>query len=44
MDDEDFQQEIQDDPHTQLGLPAAAEKVLSIRHDSIWSGVGTGGG
>jgi hypothetical protein len=32
MDDEDFQQEIQDDPHTQHGLPAAAEKVLSVRH------------
>jgi hypothetical protein len=32
MDDEDFQQEIQDDPHTQHGLPAEVEKVLSIRH------------
>jgi hypothetical protein len=32
MDDEDFQQEIHDDPHTQHGLPVAAEKVLSVRH------------
>jgi len=32
MDDEDFQQEIQDDPHTQHGLLTATEKVLSVRH------------
>jgi hypothetical protein len=40
MDDEDFQQEIQDDPHTQHGLPAAAEKVLSVRHGQYmeWRG------
>jgi len=31
MDDEDFQQEVQDDPHTQHGLPVEAEKVLSVR-------------
>ncbi len=33
MDDEDFQQEIQDDPHTQHGLPVATEKVLTVQHD-----------
>jgi hypothetical protein len=40
MDDEDFQQEIQDDPHTQHGLPTAAEKVLSVRHGQCmeWRG------
>jgi hypothetical protein len=32
MDDEDFHQEIQDDPHTQHGVVKMAEKVLSIRH------------
>jgi len=31
MDDEDFQQEVQDDPHTQHGLPVEAEKVLSVQ-------------
>jgi hypothetical protein len=40
MDDEDFQQEIQDDPHTQHGLPAATEKVLSVQHGQYmeWHG------
>jgi hypothetical protein len=40
MDDEDFQQEIQDDPHTQHGLPAEAEKVLFVRHGQCmeWHG------
>jgi hypothetical protein len=33
MDDEDFQWEIQDDPHTQHGRAQMAEKVLSVRHD-----------
>ncbi len=32
MDDEDFHQEIQDDPHTQHGVAKMAEKVLSLRH------------
>jgi hypothetical protein len=33
MDDEDFHQEIQDDPHTQHGIPEADEKILAV-----WSG------
>jgi len=30
MDDEDFHQEIQDDPHTQRGMPEANEKILAV--------------
>jgi hypothetical protein len=33
MDDEDFHQEIQDDPHTQHGMPVADEEILAV-----WSG------
>jgi hypothetical protein len=33
MDDEDFHQEIQDDPHTQHGMPEADEEILAV-----WSG------
>jgi hypothetical protein len=33
MDDEDFHQEIQDDPVTQHGMGEAAEKVLAVRND-----------
>jgi hypothetical protein len=33
MDDEDFHQEIQDDPVTQQGMGDAAEKVLAVRND-----------
>ncbi len=32
MDDEDFHQEIHDDPHTQHGVAETAEKILSVRH------------
>jgi hypothetical protein len=32
MDDEDFQQEIQDDPHTQPEVAETIEKVLAIRY------------
>jgi len=32
MDDEDFQQEIQDDPRTQLEDAETIEKVLAVRH------------
>ncbi len=32
MDDEDFHQEIQDDPHTQHGVAETTEKVLSVQH------------
>ncbi len=40
LDDEDFQQEIQDDPHTQHGGAEMAEKVLSVQHDQhlVWRG------
>ncbi len=40
MEDEDFQQEIQDDPHTQHGEAEMAEKVLTVRHDQhmVWRG------
>ncbi|CAM6045482.1 unnamed protein product [Sphagnum compactum] len=31
LDDEDFHQEIKDDPHTQHGVVEMAEKVLSVR-------------
>jgi len=30
MDDEDFHQEIQDDPHMQHGVPEADEKILAV--------------
>jgi len=30
MDDEDFHQEIQDDPHTQHGMPEADEEILAV--------------
>jgi len=33
MDDEDFHQEIQDDPHMQHGMPEADEEILAV-----WSG------
>jgi len=33
VDDEDFRQEIQDDPVTQHGMGEAAEKVLAVRRD-----------
>jgi hypothetical protein len=33
VDDEDFRQEIQDDPVTQQGMGEAAEKVLAVRPD-----------
>jgi len=32
MDDEDFQQEIQDDPHTQPEVAETIEKVLAVRY------------
>ncbi len=32
MDDEDFHQEIQDDPNTQYDMTEAAKKVLAVRH------------
>ncbi len=32
MDDEDFHQEIQDDPNTQHDMAKAVEKVLAVRH------------
>ncbi len=32
VDDEDFHQEIQDDPNTQYDMTEAAEKVLAVRH------------
>ncbi len=40
VDDEDFQQEIQDELHTQHGDTEMAEKVLSVRHDQhlVWRG------
>jgi hypothetical protein len=33
MDDEDFHQEIQDDPVTHQGMGDATEKVLVVRND-----------
>jgi hypothetical protein len=40
MDDEDFQQEIQDDPLTQYGKAEMTEKVLSVQHNRhlVWRG------
>jgi hypothetical protein len=40
MEDENFQQEIQDDPHTQHEEAEMAEKVLSVRHHQhmVWRG------
>ncbi len=40
LDDEDFQQEIQDDPHTQYGEAEMTEKVLSVQHNRhlVWRG------
>ncbi|CAK9863421.1 unnamed protein product [Sphagnum jensenii] len=35
MDDEDFQQEIQDDPHMQPEVAEAIEKVLATRYDRV---------
>ncbi|CAK9270091.1 unnamed protein product [Sphagnum jensenii] len=32
VDDEDFHQEIQDDPDTQRGMAETAERVLVVRH------------
>jgi hypothetical protein len=32
MDDEDFQQEIQDDSHTRPKVAETIEKVLAVRH------------
>jgi hypothetical protein len=40
MDDEDFQQEILDDPITQCGKAEMTEKVLSVQHNRhlVWRG------
>ncbi len=32
VDDEDFHQEIQDDPNTQHEMAETVEKVLAVRH------------
>jgi hypothetical protein len=40
MDDENFQQEIEDDPHSQCGKIEMTEKVLSVQHNRhlVWRG------
>jgi hypothetical protein len=41
VDDEDFHQEIQDDPNTQYDMTESAEEVLAVRHGQHLEWFGT---